>query len=282
MSSKPVVALCKRKPRESVQDATVRALDLAGVSDALASSETFLLKPNYIAVEPPEFGNVTCPETVEGVFRFLVERCSKSAAGVVIGEGSYPNSTERAFEVAGARRLADKLGVRLVNLNEDEFVEVDVPDPLALERVRVARTALDVDCVVSIPSLKTHSMAVTTLALKNLMGALTQKGKHSMHSRLHEKIADLASVIRPGLAVVDGIVGSDGFEEGGSPVRMDLVVAGTDPVAVDSVASAVMGYGPKQCRYLLHAEKKGLGVASLDGIDVVGESVDAVKRRFRR
>ncbi|MHA1733396.1 MAG: MFS transporter [Promethearchaeota archaeon] len=185
----------KKKVSESIQEAVIKALDQLDILEYLSGFKTFLLKPNYIATESPDLGNITCPETIEGIVQFLTRRAGKSVDDLILGEGSYPSTTEENLTISGARDLTAKYGMRLLNLNEDEIVEVEIPGALALHSVELARTALDVDCVVSIPSLKTHSMATTTLALKNLMGTLSHKS--IIHSRLHEKIADLAHVVRP-------------------------------------------------------------------------------------
>ncbi|MCW4038845.1 MAG: DUF362 domain-containing protein, partial [Candidatus Bathyarchaeota archaeon] len=117
--------------------------------------------------------------------------------------------------------------------------------------------------------------------LKNMMGALASKG--IMHNgRLSRNIADLASVLTPRVAVIDGIIAGEGHETRGSPVAMNLVIAGTDPVATDAVGAAVMGVPPETVRHLRFAEDKGLGTCDLEKITVLGEQIEAVKRRFHR
>jgi len=63
---------------------------------------------------------------------------------------------------------------------------------------------------------------------------------------------------------------------------MNLVIAGTDPVAVDAVGATVMGIEPTEIKHLLLAEKKGLGTCNLEEITVLGEPIEKVKRKFRR
>jgi len=103
-----------------------------------------------------------------------------------------------------------------------------------------------------------------------------------MHDgKLHENIADLASVLKPSLTVIDGIIAGEGGETDGSPVKMDLVIAGTDPVAVDAVGAMVMSVSPTEVRHLVLAEKKGLGTFQPNRIEVVGEPIEKVRRKFR-
>jgi len=117
------------------------------------------------------------------------------------------------------------------------------------------------------------------LSLKNMMGAVTPKGP--MHTRLSRNIVDLVSVIRPSLAVIDGIIAGEGHETSGDPVEMNLVIAGADPVAVDSVGAAVMDIPPESVKHLRLAEERGLGTSRLGRIQVLGEPVEKVKVKFR-
>jgi uncharacterized protein (DUF362 family) len=274
------VALVKQLGHETAQETVWRALDLIGASPYLSPFGSFLLKPNYVVDKSPMSGLTTRPESLDGIITYLFQKVGKIPAQVLIGEGGNPSSTESAFTTCGARDLAKKHGVRLVNLNNDAKETIALQDPLSLKEVDVARTARAAECLISVPSLKTHSMAVTTLAMKNCMGCILPKG--IMHSSLHKKIVDLAGLINPRLSVIDGIIGAEGNEENGDPVPMGLIIAGMDYVAVDTVGSAVMGYSPRECKYLQYAAQKGLGTCDLSEIDIAGVSIDDVKRKFRR
>jgi uncharacterized protein (DUF362 family) len=274
------VALIKRSGDETDQQLVWQALDLIGASAYLSPFQSFLLKPNYVVDSPPMSGLTTRPESLDGIITYLFQRVGKSPTQVLIGEGGDPSSTESAFTTCGARGLAEKYHIRLVNLNQDEKEKATLKDALSLKEVNVARTARSVECLISVPSLKTHSMAVTTLAMKNCMGCILPKG--IMHSSLHKKIADLAGLINPKLSVIDGIIGAEGSEVSGDPVPMGVIIAGTDYVAVDTVGSAVMGYSASECHYLQYGAEKGLGTCDLSQIDAVGASIEDVKRKFHR
>jgi len=259
-------------------EVTVKALGLveADVRKALSRSRPVLIKPNYINSKPPSTGVTTDGRVVEGVVKFLR---AHNFNDVSIGEGSGFGETFEAFRVAGVDSVATRWGVRLVDLNKDEFVEVSPPDPLSLKKVRVAKTALESQ-IVSVPKLKPHRFARVTLSLKNMMGALASKG--TMHVGLSENIADLVSLLKPRLSVVDGMIAGEGHETSSNPVEMNLVIAGTDPVAVDAVGSAVMGIRPSNVKHLVLAEKKGLGTCNLEQIKVLGEPIENVRKKFRR
>ena len=264
---------------EDAIDATLRALGAIRleVEHVLSEDTPVLIKPNYINSKHPSTGITTDSRVIEGIVKFLKE---EKINAIVIGEGSGFADTLEAFKVAGVDKVAERWNVKLVDLNKDEFIEVAPPNPLSLRKVRVAKTALE-SIIISVPKLKLHRIAGVTLSLKNMMGALASKG--SMHTgSLSENIVDLASILRPSISVVDGMIAGEGHETSGNPVKMNLVIAGTDPVAVDAVGAAVMGISPTDVKHLLLAEKQGLGTCNLEKITVLGEPIEKVSRKFSR
>jgi uncharacterized protein (DUF362 family) len=260
-------------------ETTVKALETIGsdVDSVLSGKKPVLIKPNYINSRHPSTGITTDSRVIEGVVKFLRTR---KIENIIIGEGSGFADTMEAFRVAGVDAVAERWGVKLVDLNKDEFVEVTTPNPLSLRRVRVAKTALE-STIISVPKLKPHRIVTVTLSLKNMMGALASKGTMHMGS-LSKNIVDLASILKPSIAVIDGIIAGEGHESSGNPVEMNLVIAGIDPVAVDAVGAAVMGIEPTDVKHLVLAEKKGLGTSNLEQITVLGENIEKVKRKFNR
>ncbi len=146
---------------------------------------------------------------------------------------------------------------------------------MAIERVKIAKTVLE-STIISGPKLKPHRLAGVTLSLKNMVGAISPKG--SIHNPLNKKIVDLVSIIKPRIAVIDGIIAGEGHETSGNPIKMNIVIAGTDPVAVDAVGSAVMGIATEKVKHLRLAEEKGLGTCCLEKIEVLGEPIEKVKK----
>lgn len=265
------------KKGRNPQEMTVKALEMVEARNAIPEGKPVLIKPNYINARHPSTGITTDSRVIEGVVMFLRQN---EVEEILVGEGSGHSDTIHAFEVAGVDSVAERLNVKMVDLNKDEFVEVHPPDPLALKKVKVAKTALE-STIVSVPKLKLHRITGVTLSIKNMMGAMTPKG--SMHSRnLSKNIADLCSIIKPSIAVIDGIIAGEGHETSGNPVEMNLVIAGTDPVAVDMVGASVMDVSPDTVKHLTYSEQKGLGTRDLSRIEVIGEPIDKVRKKFRR
>ncbi|MFQ6125709.1 MAG: DUF362 domain-containing protein [Candidatus Heimdallarchaeota archaeon] len=269
---KPQVSIAKG---DNAKQLTMQVLRDIQASKVVAPSDKILLKPNYVTAAHPSTGVTTSSEVMEAIIQFLKDH---GLLDITIGEGGVPGSTERAFDVVGIREIAKRHQLKLVNLNKDNMVKVKIPNAMALKEVHIARTVLDATCLISVPKLKVHHMAYITCGMKNMMGAIWPKS--IMHGKIHQKIVDLTSILTPRLTVVDGLIGSEKNETSGNPVKMDLIIAGTDMVAVDAVCASVMGIDPKDIQYLQLATTHGLGTADLNAITILGEQIPNVRHVF--
>jgi len=256
-------------------DMTVEALEKVEAYESVSEEKPVLIKPNYITASYPARGITTDSRVIEGVVKFLKQH---GVEDIVIGEGSGWSDTFEAFRIAGVDAVAERWNVKLVDLNRDDFIPIRSPSPLA-NKVKIAKTALE-STIISVPKLKPHRQTGVTLSMKNMMGAATPKG--SMHLNLSRNIAELASIIKPCIAVIDGVIACEGHETSENPVEMNLVIAGRDPVAVDAVGAAVMGIPPTEIKHLIFAERKGLGTCDLNHIEIVGEPIERVRKKFKR
>ncbi len=278
--SKTKVYVIKRQPKETNQEVVLRTLKMISVKNYITNSEnSILINPNWVTSDHSSTGNVTSTDTLEGIVVYLIEEAKIVPEKVIVADGgSY--STDKTMKINNVFKL-EQYGVKVDNLNDDKMInDIKIPNHFALNSVNIAKTAMDASCIISVPSLKTHNMARTTLSIKNMMGTISPKG--IMHSNLHQKIADLISILRSKMKfqLIDGIIGSRGSELGGKPVQMDLIIAGVDPVAVDRVGSEIIGYSIEKVKYLKFCEKKGLGTANLEHIEVIGNSIEEVFHKF--
>ena len=278
---KTKVYVIEKEPEETYQDVVLRTLKMIPLKKFVSNSEEkILINPNWVTNDHSDSGNVTSTDTLEGIVIYLLEEAKIPSEKITVADGGDSSSTHMTIKLNDVFRL-EEYGVKVIDLNKDDRVnDLKIPNPLVLKEVNLAKTAWDASCIISVPSLKTHSMAETTLSMKNVMGTILPKG--IMHSNIHQKIADLTSLVRHKMKfqLIDGIIGSEGSEIGGSPVRMDVIVAGEDPVAVDCVGSAIIGYGPEKAKYLKFSEKKGLGTANMEEIEIIGANIEDVYRKF--
>ncbi len=256
--------------------ATSQALRLVQSDFSVNPGDCIVIKPNIVRPVSPEEGITTDARVVEAVIEYLRD---KGVDDIIISEGGNPG-TDKAFKKLGFKELAKRQEVGLVNLNKDDWEEVHIPDAVALNKVKVAKTVLECDGIINVPKLKIHHMAQVTLSLKNLMGVIVDNRGLIMHDKIDEKIVDLASLFKPVLNVVDGIVGAEKDEVVGDPVESKVIIAGNDMVSVDAVGSAVMGLDPVTIRHVNMAGRRGLGVSDLDHINIVGEPISTVVKKY--
>ncbi|MEM4389564.1 MAG: DUF362 domain-containing protein [Candidatus Micrarchaeia archaeon] len=231
-----------------------------------------LIKPNLTVNASPKSG--ITPDV--GLGRAVLERLED--CDVVIGDAGT-GDTEGALTELGWAELAREFGARTMDLNRDEIVWLDIPHPFHARRIPFAKTAVSCDYLINIAKLKIHSLATVTLCLKNLFGCVpTRRHRLVLHPFIGKVVADIAQVIRSDLNLVDGIVGNELDEVVSHPVHSGILLAGRNPLAVDSVGARCMGVEPNEVEYLrLLTELRGL-----KRIEVIGERIEDVARAYRR
>ena len=211
-------------------------------------------------------GSNTAPEILEAVCRILKGRTDN--VSVVESNGMRYNTME-AFEVTGYLPILEKFGFAPTNLTEDEWV--DVGEPL-IRGWGLPRTLTEADVFITLPVLKTHATTVFTGALKNQFGCYPQHNRILLHPHLDEVIVLINSILKPKLAIMDAIVAMEGRGPiNGVPRRMDLLLASTDPVALDATAMRLVGIDPYASEHVVMASRKGLGSIDENGISVDGD-----------
>ncbi len=264
-----------------------QAVDMAGgLTNLVKGDSKVVVKPNLARLAASGSGVVTDARVTEAVTRLVLDL---NPASVVIAEGTavgYDDgalSTEQVFDYSGTRAVAQQLGVPCVNLNIDEPVPVEVPNPRALDRILVARTILDSDVVISVPVLKTHNRTNATISLKNMYGVLPGTEKRAGHMLgINNSLLDVISVVRPSYTVIDAVTAMEGLWRTPEDARiMGLIIAGRDAVAADLVGCSLMGIDPAEVFYLRELTSQEGEVRGLADVDVVGESIDAHAERFR-
>jgi len=278
------------KTTKGITEATKEAMRLlGGISHFIQPGETVLLKPNLYITKGPETGATTDMRVVLAVAELLKAQGSRIILGECPATGSYTRP-DIVFDGLGVRELCREHGIELNVLDRDPPARVEV-DGVIKDEFWYPETALR-HPVISFPKLKTHNLTTLTCAVKNLFG-LQQGGTKAHHhvsvandaEAFSQLLLDIYSGIRGQvrLNVVDAHIAMEG--EGptaGDPVDLGLVIAGADAVAVDLVASAIMGWDPMDVGTNYLAGVRGLGPRSLGEVEVVGETVESVRRRFRK
>jgi uncharacterized protein (DUF362 family) len=260
-------------------------VDLEGlVLDGLRSvgadvrGASVLIKPNMVEFDPGAAIN-TDPRLVAAAVTSLRRL---GARRVVVGEA--PGHRRDTGYVARASGLLDMLAsvdAPFVDMNVAPATPVRTHSSYTrLGEIWIPGIVQEADVVISMPKMKTHHWAAVTLSLKNCFGCLPGRvygwPKNALHWQgIEPSILDIAGVVRPTYAIVDGITAMEGNGPiDGTAKHVGLLVIGDDPVATDATTATIMGFDPTKIAYIAEAGRF-LGQADLDRIAQQGEDVVA-------
>lgn len=273
------VALVKG-PRE--HETVYKAVDLVGgLKDIVKNAPRVLIKVNFISTKTYETGATTDPLVVEALIRKAKEFSDQ--VFVVESDASMTNA-DKACKATGMLQMCENNDVKFINLRrEKEKIQLKIPNPEVLQTITVPKIVVD-SAIINAAKLKTHNVTGVTLGMKNMFGLLPEKFKAKYHFRnISKVIVDINSVLKPQLTVIDGFYALEGpGPVSGKPVKLDLIIAGRDVVAVDATACRVMGIDPDEIYHIKRAYEKGFGEMMRDKIELVGNSLEEVSRKFQR
>lgn len=250
--------------------ATKKALEtLGGISRFVKKGQSVVLKPNMSFARTPEFGTTTHPLVVATV----AQECIQAGANKVLILDHTLHRAELCLERTGIREACRNLsGTHVLAFQERKFFkEIKIPQGKALDRVEVIQEVLECDLLINIPVAKSHSATGVSLGIKGLMGLIWDR--ESFHSKLNinQALADLATVIKPQLTILDAsrALTTGGPGGPGEVKKLNLIIAGTDPVAVDSFGVTIapwygQNFKGRQVEHLLIAHQRGLGKIDTD------------------
>ena len=282
----PQVAIvkCPDYQQSAVDRAVRESVDLlGGMSQFVRPGQKVLLKVNLLSATPPERGIVTHPAVVKAVIRLVQE-----AGGMPLIADSPGTSVpytqaglRRVYKASGLLEVAERTGAAL---NWDtSYEEVSHPEGFLIKRLEVIKPVLEADVVISMPKLKTHALMTFTGATKNLFGVVPGFAKGIFHARMRNvthfalMLLDLISLVKPALVLMDAVVGMEGNGPSTGPLRdVGVILASRDSVALDAVATSMVGFDPLKVPTLREAAARGLWTGKVDDIKTLGASVSEV------
>jgi uncharacterized protein (DUF362 family) len=227
------------------------ALDLVAAAARLPRSGLIVIKPNLTNADPPPV--TTHVGAAEAVCRYCREH---TQCEIAIGEGCGRGRTGDVFEATGYAALAKRHKLKLIDFNTEKAILLSRTDTLQLRQFHMPEVLKDA-FLISLPVLKDHSFTVTTIAMKNMFGiapAPFYRGSWNKsklhHPSTHHSVVDICLYKRPDLSVVDASVALAGMHLAGASMKLGIILAGFDPVAVDTVGSSLMGHDPRAIEYL--------------------------------
>jgi len=255
------------------------ALDLIDYKSAFSGYDKVIIKVNFITVEKWDSGATTDPIVVEAI----IKKLKKLPVQIYVAESdATTTSADKAFEVTGMKEMSERHGAQCLNLRHlKDRVKIDIPNGETLKSITVPRIVTE-SAIISAAKLKTHMATKVTLGMKNMFGLLPDKFKGKYHIKgISKVIADINTVLKPALTVIDGFIAMEGRgPSGGTPVKMDLIIAGKDVVATDATAARAMGFDPMEIAHIRKGHERGLGTT--DDIEILGSKLEDVSRVFKR
>jgi uncharacterized protein (DUF362 family) len=277
------------RAHHEVKASLVKALDsLGGVEAFVSEGQAVVIKPNVVADHGLRDGVYQGGVVTDiGLLQALIEILLPVAESITIAEGSSINRAEtmQLFKHYGYDKLLrlapEKL--RLVDLHMDDLVEKRVPEGKRMKSRKIPATFERADVIINMPVMKTHFAALASLSIKNLQGALPPLEKYMTHFfGLWQNLVNIHHLVKPNLIVMDALTAQEGFGPVyGTPKEMNLVLAGTNAVAMDAVAMRIMGLKPALSPPVQMAYLQGMGPTETEKISVVGASIEDVKRPFK-
>ena len=258
---------------EDIEDAVRRSITLLGGLNIKRNS-LVVIKPNVCYPKNTDGMIITDPRVLEAIIGVARERTHNI---IVVESDSMSGTAEYRVKKSGVMDIIEGCGVDFLNLSEDEVDEHEV----AGFTLQIPKTLQKADFVINVPKVKTHEITTITVAMKNMFGALANKKKMELHSQLTKVLVFINKVLRQDFILVDGIIGMEGLGPiHGKPVRLGLIIAGLNPVTVDSICCHIMGFNPYAVEPLLEAYKEGIGEIDIKRIQILGEKINNVKKRF--
>jgi uncharacterized protein (DUF362 family) len=267
-TGEPVLAVAERGGPEELARNAVNAL--GGMSRFVRKGDVVVVKPNIGWDRTPEQAANTNPEVVRAVVRMCLEAGAKRVR--VLDRPC--NEPRRCYRQSGIQDAVESLGdpaVVVEHVDNRKFVPVAIPDGKTLTEWTFHRDVLEADRTINVPIAKHHNAVRLTMSLKNVMGILGGN-RGNIHHDLDRNIVDLNRVFRFDLVVLDAVrILTGNGPQGGrlQDVRaVGKVIAGTDPVAVDSFGATLFGISGKDVPHVLYASQAGLGEIDLGKVRI--------------
>lgn len=245
---------------------------LGGMRAFVKPGQRVLFKPNLLSSFGPDRAATTHPSIVRAAILLAQEAGGK----VFVGDSPGMGSLGAVANACGLAPVLKETGAELLDFSTPH--EYEVPSHALVPKVVLTKALLEVDVLITLPKLKTHSQMVLTAALKNQYGLIPGALKSQWHFRLQEQewlaalILDVNRTARPALAIMDAIVGMEGpGPSSGKPRAIGALLASSDLAAIDTVACQLIHLNPMQVPLLVAAQKHGYGQTDPKAIKTLGD-----------
>lgn len=265
-AGRPTIAVAAKRDPAGLVRAAVEAL--GGMRRFVRRGTSVVVQPNMAWDRTPEQAANTNPEVVAEIVR-LCRTAGAREVKVIEHLTSTPDAV--ALRRNGIQAAAEAAGAQVISASDvARYEEVALPHGKVLKTARVVRDMLQADTWINVPIAKMHHITSVTLACKNLMGSVWDREAWHQGDGLDQCIADFAAQFRPHLTILDGVrtLVRNGPEGPGRTESPGIVVAGTDPLAVDACGATLLRTQPEQVGHLRLAAEANVGEIHLDRVTI--------------
>jgi len=260
------LAVARGDSPEAIVHASLRAL--GGIERFVKPGDDVIIKPNIcVAYHSPEYAATTNPQVVAALVGFSL---GAGAKRVRVMDQPFGGTPAQAYSRSGIGEAVQAAGGQMEIMAKMKYQVSPIPEGRDIGEWSVYQDVLKADVVISVPIAKNHGLATLTLGMKNLMGVIENRG--GLHINLGQRIADLTSLVRPTLTVVDAVrILMDHGPTGGSldDVKlMNTVIASHDIVAADAYAATLFGLTAANVPATVAGAEMGLGTMEWSSVKV--------------
>jgi len=241
---------------------------LGGIERFVRPGFDVVVKPNICnAYHGPEYASTTNPDVIAALVRLCLGAGAKQ---VRVMDSPFGGTAKKAYKTSGIQAAVEAAGGEMVLMSGLKFTNTAIPQGRDIQEWPAYSEALAADLLINVPIAKHHGTTRLTLGGKNLMGLVENRGE--IHWNIGQRIADLGSLFRPALTVVDAVrILMDNGPTGGDLAdvkQTDLVIASHDMVAADTYATRLFGVDPLDIAYIKAGADLGLGTMDLSSVKV--------------
>jgi uncharacterized protein (DUF362 family) len=241
---------------------------LGGMGVFVKKGQKVVIKPNIgWDVDPERAGN-TNPKLVKRI----IEHCYQAGAGKVYVFDNTCDNWDKCYSRSGIELAVKDAGGKIVPGNTESYYQsVQIPQGIKLKEAKVHELILDSDVFINVPVLKHHSSSRLTIAMKNRMGEVWDRG-YWHRNDLHQCIADFSTFRKPDLNIVDAYRvmlknGPRGVSFDDVSLMKQLLIS-PDIVAIDAASAKIFGSEPYDIGYIRIAEEMKIGTANLQSLNI--------------
>ncbi|KXZ39509.1 Uncharacterized conserved protein, DUF362 family [Alkalithermobacter thermoalcaliphilus JW-YL-7 = DSM 7308] len=268
----PIVSITKA---HNESDSLKEALDLLPMTEIIKPNDTVVITPNWVKSNMPSTGTVVGPSTLRSLIKYI-KNFNPSKIYIATGSGGDP--TPKVMKDVGYDKVINDENVEFVDLNYGPYVTLDL-DHHIITNTKINKILTELDVLISFTQLKQHEEATMSAGIKNIALGWPPAEIHGfpkknlgIHDDLHGFIVAMAKKIPIDLTIVStdkAMVGTGPSD--GKPVDTNgLIIAGTDPVAVDTIGARLLGFLPQAVQYLYSLYNQNIGEAKPENMKLKG------------